>query len=220
VHINPVQETLTLAARVVVGYDDAKEVVVIHDPTFGPAWEVGYDDLELMWGAADHAWTIAYSESSTVGRDAGEPTSRMRTPDELAVEHYVLGYALSSQGDLTRGEKQFREGLDIAETSVGMKYLLLLDLALNLTDQKQFDEAVSVAEKASELLPESAAPESLLAEIYPLSSVPEAVRKAKEAEEVAEELAKDSRAQEKVATVLPCNLWMRQVSAIRGWCGP
>lgn len=40
-----VNESVVIASRVVIGYDDARRVLILHDPTFGPAWEVGYDDL-------------------------------------------------------------------------------------------------------------------------------------------------------------------------------
>lgn len=43
------RESVTAAARVVIGYDDERRVMIVHDPSFGPAWEIGYEDFENMW---------------------------------------------------------------------------------------------------------------------------------------------------------------------------
>src|SRR5260370_11690536 len=40
------QESVFQTPRVAIGYDDDRRVVILHDPSFGPAWEVGYDDFE------------------------------------------------------------------------------------------------------------------------------------------------------------------------------
>jgi len=45
---------------VVIGYDDDRKVVILHDPSFGPAWEVGYDDFEMMWALFDHFYVVMY----------------------------------------------------------------------------------------------------------------------------------------------------------------
>ena len=46
-----IKESVFMAVRVVIGYDDGKGVLIVHDPTFGPIWEVDYDDFEKMWEA-------------------------------------------------------------------------------------------------------------------------------------------------------------------------
>ncbi len=43
------RESVFMACRVVIGYDDARAMVTLQDPSFGPAWEVSYRDFDRMW---------------------------------------------------------------------------------------------------------------------------------------------------------------------------
>ncbi|MGH7275139.1 MAG: hypothetical protein ACREIQ_11870, partial [Nitrospiria bacterium] len=38
-------ESLLLSNRVIIGYNDERNVITLHDPSFGPAWELSYDDF-------------------------------------------------------------------------------------------------------------------------------------------------------------------------------
>ncbi|MDH4231815.1 MAG: hypothetical protein OEW04_07265, partial [Nitrospirota bacterium] len=53
IEMNPIRESVLIAGRVVIGYNDDKKVFIVHDPTFGPAFEFSYDDFDKMWEAAD-----------------------------------------------------------------------------------------------------------------------------------------------------------------------
>lgn len=217
---NPIREAVNLAAQVAVGYDDQRRVVMLHNPTFGPAWEISYEDLERAWAANDYAWSVSYpkSFSGKASARADRPPYRPRTPDELAVEHFIYGYALSSSGNLVGGEKRFRQGLATSGISQGHRFLLLFELALTLGEEKRFDEAVAAAEEATRVLSDHAAPWAFLAQAYLISTIPDAEKKAKEAREKAEKLKRDHRAHQVVVAAVPCNFWVENLARIRGWC--
>src|SRR5438045_3834549 len=43
------RESMFMACRVVIGYDEPRKVMILHDPSFGPAWELSYADFATMW---------------------------------------------------------------------------------------------------------------------------------------------------------------------------
>jgi len=218
--INPIRESLTAAARVAVGYDNQRHVVVLHDPTFGPAWEMSYDDFERTWAANNYAWLVAHPKvvAGEMGYRADHPQYRPRTPDEVAVEHFVYGYALSSSGNLLGGEGRFRQGLATAGISKGHRFLLLFELALTLGEEERFDQAVSTAEEAAGVLPEHPGPWSFLRQAYLVSAGSDAKKKAEQAGRKAQEVGKDLRSQRLVAAAVPCDFWVMNLTKIRGWC--
>jgi hypothetical protein len=90
-------ESLLESHRVVIGYDDDRRVIILHDAAFGPAWEVRYDDFERMWDARDRWGGAAVPpEFEKILASRLRPEYPPRTPDQRAAEQYVLGYALSS----------------------------------------------------------------------------------------------------------------------------
>ena len=49
-----------MSARVVIGYDDDRDVTILHDPTFGPAWEVSYQDFDDMWAPGGRTFAAVH----------------------------------------------------------------------------------------------------------------------------------------------------------------
>ncbi len=44
----------------VVGHDDSRSVIVLHDPTFGPYWAVSFDDFDEMWILSSATVAVSY----------------------------------------------------------------------------------------------------------------------------------------------------------------
>jgi tetratricopeptide (TPR) repeat protein len=217
--VNTILETQTMAGRVVIGYDDSRSVVILHDPTFGPAFEMSYADFDSAWSAAGNSWAIVHPRM--VGPrtfPADTSTYRARTVDEQATEHFVHGYALFSLGRFEEAEKRFRRGLLLDGLDSAHHFLLLTELALVLNDEKRYDESVAAAEEAVRLMPDHELPWSCLRSAYPLSHVPEAQKKSEEAGERLKKLQKDKRARGRVLEALPCDFWVMYLDSDRGWC--
>lgn len=143
------------ASRVVVGYDDRRAMILLHDPTFGPDWEVSYAGFDLMWEAGNRTYQVLHPPGPPAlipaGSPAGIPNSR---PSRLlATELYVFGYALSSVGRNDEAETKLREGLAIPDLDVGFRYLLLNELGVVCAKKGNFDEALDLAVSATRLLP-------------------------------------------------------------------
>jgi tetratricopeptide (TPR) repeat protein len=199
-----VWESLLESARVVIGYDDVRKVLTLHGPSFGPAWEVSYDDFEKMWRATDGYYLLAYPPDyaeTLLKRPASLPY-RARTPDEQAAEQYIYGYALSSVGRVKEAAERFNDGLTIPGIGKGYQHLLLFELAINSYNRGNTEEALSMAQRAIDLLPEHHRPYLFIAEIYRRSMIGDWQKKASDAEQKAQALCSDDEAQKTVARTL------------------
>ena len=161
-------ETLLESKRVVVGYDDDRKVVILHDPSFGPAWEVTYDDFEKMWAPHGRIYGVGYPPdyAEVLAKRSTAPPYPPRTSDQQAAVHFVFGYALSSVGRVVEAEEQIRKGLAIRGIGKGYQHLLLLELALHYGTRGNIEESNRTLQKAIELLPEHDRPWQFLAQNY------------------------------------------------------
>jgi tetratricopeptide (TPR) repeat protein len=218
---DPLTESVYQAWRVAIGYDNERRMMILNDPSFGPAWEVPYEQFEAMWDRTGHGCAATYPpnfEDIQAKRTAGP--YRPRTPQERAAEHYVYGYALASTRKLKEAEEQFREGLSIPEIGRGYEELLYYELALDLRERNDIPGAIEAARKATEALPEDANPWGFLGKTYLLSQEKDARRKSTEANKRAEALMKDQRAQQIVASTIPSDFWIQPLGSLRGWAAP
>ena len=206
-NVNFVRESVVLSTRVVVGYDDAREIVILHDPRFGAAWEVSYKDFEAMWAATDRFYSVAYPANyvevlNQLPLGLGYSS---RTSDQQAAEHYVLGYALGIVGDTNEAAEHFRQGLAISGISQGYKHLLQFELAVQLFSwQGTPDETLTALQKAIDLLPENPAPWAYLAHVY--DHIGWTQEEARDAKQKANQLCNSQEARSKVFEVLPADL--------------
>ncbi len=218
---NPVLESTITAGRLVIGYDDGKKVFIVHDPSFGPAFEIRYEDFDRMWAATDGSYVVVSPDGfpeRTPARPAGS-AYRPRTPDEQAAMHFVYGYALDCIGRLAEGARHFEQGLAIPGVGKGYQFLLQFELALNRGEQSDFAGAVKAAEKATEILPEHPAVWGFLSMGYLLLPEGGDRGKARKAEERAKALSNDKRAHQVVATTVPADFFVQYLAPIRGWGG-
>jgi tetratricopeptide (TPR) repeat protein len=206
IDFNYVRESVTATARVMVGYDDTRKVVTLHDASFGPGWEVSYEDFDRMWAAGGRSYGVVYPSNYTeiLAKRSAVPAYPSRTPEQRAAEAYVMGYALSAAGRQAEAETRFREGLAIPGISRGMQHLLQLELAGQLLCCRgDFDAGMVAYQSAIALLPENSAPWFILADIYEKSGQ---TKKAAEAKQTAEELSKNQQALNVLEKTLPADL--------------
>lgn len=218
---NPIMESVVLASRLVIGYDDERKVFIVHDPSFGPAFEIRFDDFERMWAAADRNYFLVIPDGYPKGMPERPsiPDYRPRTSDEKAATHFAYGYALDCIGRLEEGAKHFETGLEIPEIAKGYQFLLYFELALNRGERSDFAGAVEAAEKATAILPEHPGAWDFLSKAYRIHPEGGDRRKARKAEKKAKALQGDQQAQKIVAATIPANFFIQYLGSIRGWGG-
>lgn len=161
-------ESLLQSSRVVIGYDDERKIVILHDPSFGPAWQVSFDDFEKMWEPKKRWYLAAYppNHGEVAAKRPPAADYAPRTPDQQAAEQFVLGYALSCVGRMVEAEEHFKRGLAVPGIAKGYQHLLLFELALQYRTRGGTEEAIAAAQKATELVPEHHRPWEFLAQTY------------------------------------------------------
>ncbi len=212
-------ESLYLVARVVIGYSDDRQVIVLHDPSFGPAWEVSYEDFDKMWQPMNSSYRVSLPPNHTellAGQFPSQPY-RPRTPDEHAAFHFIYGCALSSVGRVTEATELLGKGLAIEGVGTGYQHLLLLELALRYYDAAEEEKAIAAAQRAIELVPESYRAWQFLAHFYRRNSDEERRKKAVAADNRAKKLMSDKKALRRFSEALPRDFWIPYLAPTRGW---
>jgi tetratricopeptide (TPR) repeat protein len=199
---NPMRESAMLACRVLIGYDDVRRVVLLHDPSFGPAREIGYDDFERMWAAGGHACILLTPRQGQDKRKKDQPVTGYRalTPDEQAAWPYIYGYALLNIGQPEKALQQLRQAAATPGIGAGREHLILLETALAQHEASQNDAALATLDRATTILPECPAAWEALAHVCEASG--EDV-KASAARAKATTLSTDGKAAKHVQEVLP-----------------
>ena len=165
------QESVTMAMRVVIGYDDEREVLIMHDPSFGPALEVAYEQFDRMWEPLSRAYIVARPPDAAERNASRQATApyRARTKNEQAALLYVSGYACSCAGDPNTGRTILREGLDMSGLDPGYRHLFLVELAVQAMVRDDNAGAVELLREATQLVPQHALPWRMLLGIYAAS---------------------------------------------------
>lgn len=158
-------EPLLATFRVVVGYDDGTQRVTVHDPTFGPAWTIGYAEFDRMWMLVDRTYFVMRPQEPPARRPA-EPGYRARTPDELAAADLVHAYALAASGRGAEAQERLNQALGRGGFGPGYEHLLRLELATQLAARGRAGPAITEAERATLLVPEHYRPWALLADLH------------------------------------------------------
>jgi tetratricopeptide (TPR) repeat protein len=198
-------DSIAYACRVVIGYDDARRVLILHDPTLGPAWEVDYDDFWKLWNFVGDPWYIAPYPANYVQILAkkGSAQPYVRSADNEAAVHYVYGYAWQSIGQSAKAESEYRQGLALSGVGLAYSHLLNMDLAVTLAALGRPPEALPYARRATELMPQDSRAWQVLAKI--LSSgggeATDAKREAADAEGRARTLCSDEYEREVAAAL-------------------
>lgn len=165
------KESVTMAIRVVIGYDDERQAVTLHDPSFGPAWEISYEQFDSMWEPMERAYLVLLPPDAAdrnARRQATVPY-RLPTTNEQAALLYVSGYAWSSAGDPDTGRTILRKGLELHGLGLGYRHLFLVELSVQAMARDDNAGAVELLREAVRLIPQHALPWRMLLEIYAVS---------------------------------------------------
>lgn len=217
---NPLGESLYISARIMVGYDDDREVVILHDPTFGPAWEVDYKTFDQMWVRTDREYSVMHPRNyaDVVSKRKEQQAYRDRKPDEQAAYHLLYACGLSSADRLAEAEDHLAKGAAISGISKGYRHILLIELARHQAAREAFKEAIESTEKAIDALSDNYFAWEYLASLYMMSGVGAKEGKAAEnADKKARKLKGKGSATRKVVQTLPSDFWIPELSKARGW---
>lgn len=209
---NPLNESVTAAARVVVGMDDDRQVVIIHDPSFGPAWEVGYREFDAMWSPMDRNYFTCSRATGTPGAVAAGGY-RPRTPDERAAAHFVWATALHATEQTREAEAELQRALALEGVSSAYRHILYHELALTFEDLGRRQEAIATLRQAITALPEDYSVWRDLAELIGDADSPGA----RTARAHADSLAADSAAVRRLEEELPSDFLIAPLWRSRGW---
>jgi tetratricopeptide (TPR) repeat protein len=209
-------ESVLSAVRVAIGYDDSRKVISLHDPTFGPAFEVKYKDFEKMWAASNNYFILQHPADyeEKLSKQTAKSEYRPHYPNEKAAYCYIYGYTLARLEQAGKAVKMFKKGLKVPDIGPGYEHMLWFELARVYGWDGKINQARSAANKAIEMLPEHFRPWRYLAALYNYEG-----RKAKaaEAESKAAELQSDSDALQTVMDVLPRDFLILYLLKTRGW---
>jgi tetratricopeptide (TPR) repeat protein len=206
-----VWESLFVAARVVIGYDDERRTIVLHDPSFGPAWEIDVDEFDRMWEPRDRHYIVVHRadhEQYLAQRPPAAPYPAP-SPDQRAAHLYVFGAAQAVAGRPAESEDLLRQALAIPGISKGYRHLALFELAVAHAAAGRIPEAIAQAEEAIALVPEHHGPHRLLPHLHPASGGRLGEGRARDAEKQVEKVCRDEGAQTAVGRSLAHSFWIQ-----------
>lgn len=215
---------LDVASRAVIGYDDERKVMILHDPSFGPAFEMDYGEFEANWrldGMQYMARPPAGYAEFVAKRPAGKPYAP-RTPDMQAAVHFAYGYGFSEIGRPSEAEREFEKGLTIPGVGNGYRHMLAYELAFHRKASGRVDDAIALLRQAIDALQEAPGPYLLLSEIYKENpSLPGARQSAIEVEQAWKSRFHTPEGLRVVLRTLPADFRMPAISRFRSWaCNP
>lgn len=185
----------------IIGYDDQREVLIIHNPTLGPAIEVSYQDFDKMWAPRGRHYFVAHPRDlkrAAARRRAPKPYPS-RTPDQIAAKHFTYAYALSSIGRVAEGEDELDQGLAVPGIGKAYQHLLLVEKAMHMAARSDLEGSTATLRRAIDLVPDHHRPWAILAENQRLLGLEQEAAKS---QRKSEKLCKSSRASNKAARAL------------------
>jgi hypothetical protein len=217
-------QSSTAAARVVIGYDDGRKVMIVHEPSFGPAGEIGYEEFERMWQYNEYKYMArppqGYAEY--LAKRRATEAYPARTPDMRAAGHYAFGYGYSEIGKGTEAERELEQGLALPGIGNGYRHVLAYELAHHRRAAGRTEDAIALLRQAIEALPEAPGPYSLLVEIYKSSpQLPEAPQAAAEVGQSWKSRFNTRAGMSVALRTIPRDFHVVAVAPYRGWaCEP
>lgn len=210
-----ISQSFHVVIRLVVGFDDEKEVFILHDPTFGPAWEVPYEDFERMWEPWGRKIDVVLPPnwSKKLLDHNYNAVYQARTSDDRAAFHYVYGVSLATVGQFEEALQHLEQGAALSDLSDGYRYLFLKELSLHYSEE-DLDKAIEYAEGSLEIIPEDYSLWWTVSLLYGREGLDD---KATLARTKANSLASDQDALKTMALALPKDFWIQPLANIRGW---
>lgn len=214
------RESLYSSPRLLIGYDDERRVMIVHDPSFGPALEIGYDDFDIMWrykGRVYDAATPAGFESILAKRTSAVPYPA-RTPDMQAALQFVTGYALAQIGRTGEAVAAFERGLALPNVGPGYRFMLAFEAAHLHIAEHRADAAVAALRLATDAIPQGRDAWGMLAKLYRQNpALPDGDRLAVEAETRLKSVCCDRAAWIKFVNTVPRDFYVEGLAQERGW---
>ncbi|MFM7319964.1 MAG: hypothetical protein ACKO5K_00385, partial [Armatimonadota bacterium] len=210
-----VRESVYLAFRVVIGYDDERKTFQMHDPSFGPNVSLDARDFETMWAQGGRVHDYIASPRSVPSQPA--PAVRDRSVREKAAQCFVYGYSASATGRMDLAEEWLNRGLASTDSDKAYEHLFLVELASIKHHRRRFDESIELATRANALCADNPIAWYVLAHVYGdrLKNGDDAL--AREAFRTAEEIQRDRNRKEALGRFLPTEFWIPLVADVRGW---
>jgi hypothetical protein len=212
-------DSVIVAPQVAVGYDDARRVFVVHDPSLGPHLEVAYDDLERAWSATGRM----YAYLAPVDPAASRPIPvavRARTADDDAAVALFAGYAAAVCDDNASAADILRRALALPGISPARTHLLRLELGTALYVLNDVPAAIAELRGANAAFDEYAHAHDALAAILAASD-DAAERRASKAEKKRAKSLCSPAAQRRVADTLGRDFYVMGCGGeLLGWYRP
>lgn len=151
-----INDSIFLSSRVIVGYNDEHEMVIIHDPIFGPDWKVSYGDFRQMWRFDGNDMTVMQIEDAAgnLTRRPAEIAHPPRSADHDAAFALFNGYSLAAINRLDEAEAEIRRALDLSGISDRYAHMIRLELGSLLGKTGRPDEAVQLLRDAVDVYPD------------------------------------------------------------------
>lgn len=194
-------DSVYLAARLLVGYDDERRVLLMHDPSLGPDLELAYDEFVPMWQAMGAKYWAVHPEPVPETPPGRAGNVRPRTPDDDAAAALFRAYGLETIGDHAQAEQLLRSALAPEGVSAARRHLLLLEMAVTLNETGRCAQAIDAARAANAEFEDYALAHTVLANLLSCSGDPAAKREATKEQSRAKSLC-GTRAQRRVADEL------------------
>jgi hypothetical protein len=214
-------DSVILASRLLLGYDDTRQVFVMHDPSFGPNLELGYEEFERMWRATEAGYWASYPESLPSDPPGRVDAVPARTADDDAGFMLFRAYGLEVNGDYRQAEDVLRKALAREGVSPALRHQLNLELAVSLNETGRCAEAIEAARQANALFGDYAIAHRVLAYLLACSSDRAAKKESKRELAQAEKLCSDKAALRRVADELGRSFHVMGCKGERlGWYRP
>ena len=172
-------DSVIVASKLLIGYDDERQVLTMHDPSLGPDLELGYAEFERMWRATESRYWGQHPRTIPAVPAGRVPDVRARTPDDQAGLMLFRAYGLEVAGDYLQAERVLREALALEGTSATRRHLLKLELAVSLNETGRCAEAIDAARGANAEFDGYAIAHRVLAQLLACSGDRAAAKEAK-----------------------------------------
>lgn len=211
-------DSMHAAPRLLIGYDDERRVMIVHDPSFGPALDIGYDDFETMWRYANRRYAVARPGGQVPASPADAAPYPPRSADMQAALQFVTGYALLESGRLAEAGQAFAQGLALPGVGPGYRFMLAFEAAHVALADRRIEDTVNALDAATDALPQACPAWAKLTELYrDHPSLPEASRRGEAAQARAARACGDRSDYAAFADAIPRDFYVQGLARLRGW---
>jgi tetratricopeptide (TPR) repeat protein len=129
--------------RVVIGYDDSKEVMIVHDPWLGEKLAISYDTFSKIWnwgeGPNKKNWTLIILPKDKI--------DIFKKFEESALTHHNIATALYNRNRIQEAIKEWEKAIQIAPSETTFYYCI----AYAYIKEEIYDKAIHYAQLSVEL---------------------------------------------------------------------